>query len=157
MATTTIKTLLAGAAFALLTACGSDAGTGSAPADAPADAAASPAAAEGPEAQTEAASGAAEVEVVNIAFKPQTLEVAVGDKVTWTSGDQGVKHTVTAGTPGEDGVPGVSDAQESAKTGEFDGPLDDAGATFSHTFSEAGSFAYFCEVHPSMTGEVVVR
>lgn len=98
-----------------------------------------------------------QVDVVNIAYKPATLEVAAGDEVTWTSGDAGVVHTVTSGTPGEDGVPGVSDAKPNQKTGDFDGKLPDAGATFSHTFSKAGTFAYFCEIHPSMTGEVVVR
>ena len=94
---------------------------------------------------------------MNIAFKPASVKVAAGAQVTWQSGDAGVKHTVTSGRPGTDAVPGVSEATAATTDGLFDGPLDDAGATFSHRFTEPGTYAYFCEVHPSMTGEVVVR
>ena len=98
-----------------------------------------------------------EVAVVNIAYQPDPLEVAVGDTVTWTSEDQGVRHTVTSGEPAGETVPGVSEGEASKPDGLFDGALDDAGTTFSFTFEETGDFAYFCEVHPSMTGTVVVR
>ena len=98
-----------------------------------------------------------EVAVVNIAYEPDPVEVSVGDTVTWTSEDQGVRHTVTSGDPAGETVPGVSEGEASKPDGVFDGALDDAGATFSFTFEKSGTFAYFCEVHPSMTGEVVVR
>lgn len=94
-----------------------------------------------------ATSGAA-VEVVDFTYMPESLEVAVGDQVTWTNEDD-FAHTVTAGEPGE-------------PTGAFDGPLGETGAhansgtTFSTTFDEPGTYPYFCALHPSMTGAIVV-
>ena len=98
-----------------------------------------------------------EVRVVNIAYSPSSLDVSVGETVTWTSEDEGVRHTVTSGQPAGDTVPGVNEGAPAKPDGTFNGALDDAGATFTFTFDTAGSFAYFCEVHPSMTAEVNVR
>jgi len=81
------------------------------------------------------ASGTA-VAIDNFAFSPATLKAKVGQKVTWTN-QQGVAHTVTA-----DG-------------GAFDHPMP-SGATFSFTFTKAGTFAYHCTIHPSMHGTIVV-
>jgi predicted secreted protein with PEFG-CTERM motif len=53
-------------------------------------------------------------------------------------------HTVTAGTPAE----GLSE--------HFDSSLVAPGAMFSHEFTEAGTFDYFCMVHPWMVGIVMV-
>lgn len=98
-----------------------------------------------------------EVRVANIAYMPASLDVAVGDTVTWTSEDQGVRHTVTSGEPAGETVPGVSEGEAAKPDGSFDGALDDAGDSFTFTFDTAGSYAYFCEVHPSMTAEINVR
>lgn len=98
-----------------------------------------------------------QVRVVNIAYSPSSLDVSVGDTVTWTSEDEGVRHTVTSGEPAGDTVPGVSEGAPAKPDGTFDGALDDAGATFTFTFDTTGSYAYFCEVHPSMTAEINVR
>jgi plastocyanin len=81
--------------------------------------------------------------VAGFLFKPELVEVTAGTTVTWENTDQ-ILHTATAGTP-------------DAPSGAFDGPLDGAGSSFSHTFEEAGTFAFFCERHPHMRGEVVVR
>lgn len=101
-----------------------------------------------PTATATAAGGDAEaagnvVMVSGFLFKPVLLEVSVGTTVTWENTDQ-ILHTATAGTP-------------DAPTGAFDGPLDGAGSSFSHTFEEAGRFAFFCGRHPHMRGEVLVR
>lgn len=86
------------------------------------------------------------------AFSPDEANAKVGDNVTWTNKDT-VMHTVTSGT-------GPSDP---AKGKEFDsglsGPsaLTAAGKTFSHKFTTAGEFTYFCQVHPTMTGKVKVE
>lgn len=94
------------------------------------------------------AAGGHTVEVVDFAFSPATLEITAGSEVTWTNEDS-FSHTVTAGTPDE-------------PTGEFDEPLGDPtahegkDATFTRTFDEPGTYAYFCDLHPSMTGEIVV-
>ena len=106
-----------------------------------------------------AASGtsATSVEVVNIAYSPDSIEVDAGGEVEWTNEDESVRHTVTSGTPGDNGVPGVSEGKSAKADGLFNGDLPDASSTFSFTFTEKGTFPYFCEVHPSMVGEVVVR
>ncbi|MCH6571973.1 MAG: hypothetical protein IH780_05365, partial [Thaumarchaeota archaeon] len=41
--------------------------------------------------------------------------------------------------------------------GTFDSSLFMAGTTFEHTFDEAGTYDYFCMVHPWMTGTVQVN
>ena len=103
------------------------------------------------------AEGPIKVAVANIAYDPPTLEVAVGDTVTWTNEDAGVRHTVTSGEPAGETVPGVSKGEESKPDGTFNGELADSGDTFEFTFDEAGTYAYFCEVHPSMTAEIVAK
>lgn len=87
-------------------------------------------------AATPAASGSA-VTIVNIAFDPPTLEVAVGATVTWTNED-GVQHTATA------------------DDGSFDTGAIEQGGTAEVTFNTAGTFAYTCAFHPGMHGEIVV-
>ena len=84
---------------------------------------------------------AATVSISDFSFQPETVEVAAGDTVTWTNED-GAPHTVTAGTPDA-----VGDA--------FDEPVD-AGETAEITLDEAGTFDYFCAIHPTMTGQIVV-
>ena len=98
-----------------------------------------------------------EVDVVNIAYSPDPLEISTGTEVTWTNQDEGVHHTVTSGLPGDNGVPGVSEGKPAKPDGLFDGDLPDAGESFSFTFEEAGTYAYFCRIHPSMTAEVIVN
>lgn len=88
----------------------------------------------------EGGGGGGTVAIEGFAFEPASVE-AVGGVVAWTNQD-GELHTVTAGEPG-------------APDGPFDQPVD-PGATVEVTFEEAGTFAYFCAIHPSMTGEVVV-
>lgn len=81
------------------------------------------------------------VTIADFTYDPSPIEVSAGDTVTWTN-DDGVAHTVTAGTPE---APGDT----------FDEKVD-AGASAEVTFDEAGTFSYFCAIHPTMTGEVVV-
>ena len=76
-------------------------------------------------------------------FLPSEVTIGVGDSVTWHN-DSSVAHTVTSGNP-QDGPDGLFD------TGLFLG-----GDTFSHTFTEAGEYQYFCSIHPWMTGTVIV-
>ena len=82
------------------------------------------------------------------AFSPNPINVKVGGTVTWTNKDT-IAHTVTSGT-------GPSDLN---KGKEFDSGISTLltpGKTFSHTFNTAGEFTYFCQVHPTMIGKVVV-
>ena len=92
-----------------------------------------------------------EVTMKLIAFKPDTISVKVGTKVTWTQQDPGV-HTVTSGTV-EQGTGGVTEEPD----GTFDSGNLDTDETFSFTFAEPGTYTYFCHVHPAtMRGRVQV-
>jgi len=77
-------------------------------------------------------------------FIPSPVVITVGGTVTWENTDTAA-HTSSSGTPagGPDGV--------------FDSSLIMTGASFSHTFDSAGTFDYFCMVHPWMTGTVIVE
>jgi len=70
-------------------------------------------------------------------FAPKTINIAVGDTVKWTN-DGPTVHTATA------------------SDGSFDTGNLDEGQSGSHTFEEAGTFAYVCSPHPFMKGSVVV-
>ena len=78
-------------------------------------------------------------------FNPQALNIAVGDTVTWTNADS-VGHTATSGQPSDNQTGTV-----------FDSSLISAGKTYtSPAFTTAGTFNYFCQVHPWMTGQIIV-
>jgi plastocyanin len=83
----------------------------------------------------QAAKGA--VRIADFAFTPDSRNAKVGDSVKWTNED-GATHTVTA----DDGA--------------FDSGNLAAGKAFSFTFDKAGTFAYHCNIHQSMTGTVTV-
>ncbi len=76
-------------------------------------------------------------------YLPSQVTINAGETVTW-SNDDTAAHTVTSGTPP------VAD-------GTFDSSLFMAGTTFEHTFDEAGTYDYFCMVHPWMIGTVQVN
>ena len=78
-------------------------------------------------------------------FVPETLTVSKGTTVSWTNGDTTL-HTVTSGNP---------EAGNSSGT-EFDSSYLAAGKTFQHQFNTAGTFDYYCTLHPYMKGKVVV-
>jgi plastocyanin len=76
------------------------------------------------------------------AFQPNPVQVSVGSTVTWTNNDA-QPHTATSG-------------QNATPDGTFDSGIMAPGATFEHTFTEAGEFPYFCLLHPNMVGTVSV-
>lgn len=77
------------------------------------------------------------------AFSPASLEVTAGTTVQWTNEDD-IEHSVTSGAPPE------GDAV-------FDSGFFTKGQVYSYTFSEPGTYAYFCMRHNSMLGTVVVK
>ena len=91
------------------------------------------------EAVSAAAASPATVKIDNFAFDAQTVTVAAGSTVTWVNDDD-APHTVVA----DDGK-------------SFRSKVLDTGETFSFTFPAAGTWGYFCSVHPHMTGKVVVK
>ena len=84
------------------------------------------------------AGGGAAVEIADFAFSPEELTVDAGTAVTWTNAD-GPPHTATA------------------DDGSFDSGRLEPGDSYSETFDEPGTYAYHCEIHPRMTGTIVVE
>ena len=82
--------------------------------------------------------GKAEVKIDNFSFGPETLTVSVGTTVIWTNRDD-IPHTVVS------------------TEGVFKSKVRDTDETFSYTFSKAGTYPYYCSVHPKMTGKIVVQ
>jgi plastocyanin len=78
------------------------------------------------------------------AYQPNPVNVKSGGTVVWTNEDT-VAHTVTSGSGFDDQNLGR----------EFDSGF--LGKSFSHIFFKPGVFPYFCEIHPTMVGKVVVK
>lgn len=72
-------------------------------------------------------------------YNPNAIEVRVGDTVTWINDDSS-PHTVTS----------------SSDDSTFDSDVLRKGETFSFTFDKEGEYPYFCTLHPSMVGTVIV-
>ena len=77
------------------------------------------------------------VAISDFQFKPATTTVTAGQSVRFVNRDQEA-HTVTA----------------TDKT--FDSEGLDSGASWTHTFTRPGKYAYYCELHPYMKGTIVV-
>jgi plastocyanin len=84
------------------------------------------------------------------AYDPNPVKVKVGDTLTWTN-DDSQAHTVTSGTDSSD--PNMGKAFDSSPGLST---LLSTQQTFSHKFDTAGEFPYFCQLHPTMVGKVVV-
>ena len=82
-------------------------------------------------------------EATNDCFIPSMVTIDVGSEVIWENTDNAA-HTITSGTP------------EAGPDGHWDSSLVMAGGSFSFMFHEAGSYDYFCMVHPWMQGMVMV-
>ena len=79
----------------------------------------------------------------NECYIPAKVSIMKGDTVSW-SNDDTAAHTVTGGSA------------TNGPSGVFDSSLLIAGGTFEHTFDSAGSYDYYCMVHPWMVGNVKV-
>jgi plastocyanin len=84
------------------------------------------------------AAATAEVKIDNFSFGPGTVTVAAGTTVVWTNRDD-IPHTVVS------------------TEGVFKSKVLDTDEKFTYTFGKAGTFPYFCSLHPKMTGKVVVQ
>jgi len=79
----------------------------------------------------------AHVGIDNFTFKPGTITVPAGTKVEWENNDD-IPHSIVE------------------TTGKFHSMALDTEDKFSFTFTQAGTFDYFCGLHPHMVGKVVV-
>jgi amicyanin len=76
----------------------------------------------------------------NYAYSPSSLTIRVGDTVTWTNHDQAPHNVVTTSGPAS-----------------LQSPLLAQGESWSFTFTVAGTYSYYCSVHPDMRAQVVVQ
>jgi plastocyanin len=83
------------------------------------------------------AAGPVAIHISNFTFGPKMATVKVGQTVTWTNDDD-IPHTVVATDK------------------SFRSKVLDTGQSFSFTFTKPGQIAYFCSLHPMMTGKVTV-
>jgi plastocyanin len=79
-----------------------------------------------------------EIKIDNFTFSPATVTIAPGTKVTWINHDD-IPHTATSTTK------------------LFNSKALDTDEKYSFTFDKAGTFPYFCAVHPHMTGQIIVK
>jgi amicyanin len=78
------------------------------------------------------------VGIDNFTFNPQQLTVKAGATVTWTNKDD-IPHAIAAVNK------------------QFKSKALDTSDSYSFTFTTPGTFAYFCSLHPHMTGTIVVE
>ncbi len=93
-------------------------------------------------AATPAAAGAADHQIVidQHMFMPSRLTIHPGEEVTWINKDTD-PHTVHSDDRGK----------------TFRSAVLDTGQSFSRIFSATGTFGYYCSVHPTMQGTIVVK
>jgi amicyanin len=80
-----------------------------------------------------------QIKIDNFSFAPTTLTIPAGTSVTWVNQDD-VPHNI------------VSSEGKTLKS-----PVLDTDQKFSYTFTQPGTYAYFCGIHPRMTGKVIVQ
>lgn len=79
------------------------------------------------------------VAIAGMRFHPAVIRVNTGEEVTWTN-NASMLHTVTGRNEGK---------LSSQRMGR--------GSMFSHTFEQPGHYQYYCVLHPSMNGTVIVE
>ncbi len=90
------------------------------------------------QARLEKTANTTEVKIDNFSFTPKSMTVKAGAVVTWTNRDD-IPHTATS------------------TERKFASPVLDTDQAFSFKFQEPGSYPYFCKIHPTMTGTIVVE
>lgn len=79
-----------------------------------------------------------EVFIQGMSFVPNVITVAAGTTIKWTNKDA-ISHTVTS------------------NTALFDSGSLAPGKTFTYTFAAAGTYSYYCVIHPTMVASVTVN
>jgi plastocyanin len=87
--------------------------------------------------------GAPGCEESNACYEPRTFSAGKYSTITWFNSDSAA-HTVTSGSAGH------------GPDGEFGSGLFKSGESFSHRFTDDGTYNYFCMVHPWMEGKVAI-
>ena len=79
------------------------------------------------------------------AFSPDITNISIGSNVTWINNDSQF-HTITSGIEPDDPIVGQKFESEALSPKE----------TFSYISNETGTFSYFCQLHPTMKGKIIV-
>lgn len=87
--------------------------------------------------------GNAVVKIQNFAYEPEVITIKKGESVSWKNYDSAQHNVVSTTAP--------------AGASIFESPLISKDKTFSQQFDIAGTYEYYCSLHPSMTGNVVVE
>jgi plastocyanin len=85
-----------------------------------------------------AADAAGAVSIKDLSFQPRDLTIAAGGTVSWSNDEASTTHTVTS------------------DDGSFDSGLLMSGQAFAWEFDAPGVYAYYCAIHPDMTGTITV-
>jgi len=80
--------------------------------------------------------GTANVIIKNFAFAPDALKIKSGTTVIWTNQDS-VNHII--------------------KFDSFESDALSNGGSYEHKFDAAGTYDYYCSIHPSMKGQIIVE
>jgi len=91
-----------------------------------------------PRVRGEEAKGGTEVKVDNFTFAPEALTVSLNTTVTWVNKDD-IPHVIAS----NDGL--------------FKSKALDTDQKYSYTFNKAGTYSYYCSIHPKMVGKIVVQ
>jgi len=78
-----------------------------------------------------------QVNINHFVFEPKVLTIKAGQAVTWVHNDN-VAHSVISGNL-------------------FESPALNRGDKFSFTFNTPGEYEFYCSIHPSMTGKIIVE
>jgi plastocyanin len=94
------------------------------------------------------------ISLKSLMFMPPAMTVKVGTKVTWRNNEP-ITHTVTSGAvTGVDTTTGLRTGQK--PDGLFNATLKGNGDTFSYTFTKAGTYSYYCNIHFGMSAQIIV-
>ena len=79
------------------------------------------------------------VDIASMQFQPATIRVKTGETVTWFN-QEAMPHTIT-----------------SPNSGLLASDQLNRGGSYEHTFQDPGTYTYYCSLHPSMIGKIIVE
>lgn len=91
----------------------------------------------------EAAGSSATITAKSVQFRPNPNTIVTGTKVSFVNGDSFVHNVVS----GKRGTP----------DGRFEKELVGIGISLDYTFTDAGTYDFYCSIHPDMNGQVIVQ
>jgi plastocyanin len=87
-------------------------------------------------------------------YLPRQVTIHTNDTITWRNNDTEA-HTVTSGISA--GIESLMNNKRGTPNGIFDSGTFKPGQSWTHTFTNPGTYSYFCTIHPWMEGVVLVQ